>query len=480
MNDTITQNDRQKADNIGFGTQNVTKLILKFGIPCAVSLVVNALYNIVDQIFIGQSVGYLGNAATNVSFGLVILALSFALLIGDGAAAYYSLMIGAGHKDKASNGVGNSLTLLTVLSILFMIVGFIFTTPLLNLFGATPEVMPYAMDYTKIILLGFPAVIISTGINSLIRADGSPNFAMITMLLGAVMNLILDPILIFKFGMGVRGAAIATIIGQYASLILAVYYTTRFKNISFKTSSLKLNKFSSLKIMSLGLSSFFTEISFVVVIAVVNQLLVFYGSKSVYGSEIPLAALGIVMKVNQILMAILLGIALGSQPIAGYNYGAKKYSRVKETFGIAVKLSTVCAAVAFIVFMFFPQYIILIFGNESPLYMEFAIKCFRLHLPFCIVTGFYVTSTILFQAIGKPVKSTILSLARQIILVVPLSIGLAVIWGVDGVLLGGAAADFLSFILSAIMVAAQMKQLDKMQKEMDANTLNKDNILTEA
>ena len=464
--------NEQTATEASFGSQNVTKLILKFGVPCAISLVVNALYNIVDQIFIGQSVGYLGNAATNVSFGLVVLASAFAVFIGDGTAAYYSLMLGAGKKEKASLGVGNCFTLLGLFSILFVAIGFIFITPLLKLFGATPDVMSYALTYTRIVLIGFPAAILGTGMNSLIRADGSPNFAMATMLLGAIMNIILDPIFIFKFNMGVKGAAIATIIGQYASLILAAYYTTRFKNIKFKISNLKPDKFTSLKLCSLGASSFFTQISFVVVMAVINQLLVIYGAKSVYGSEIPLAALGIVMKVNQILTSILLGIALGAQPIAGYNYGARQYSRVKETFKISVMISTACAAVAFVIFMFFPTYIINIFGQESPLYTEFAVKCFRLHLPFCILNGFYITSTILFQAIGKPIKSTILSLARQILLVIPLSLILAIIYGVDGVLLGGAVADLLAFIVSFIFVYFELKELTKLQKEVDNTDKN--------
>lgn len=460
--------NEQTSKEVGFGSQNVTKLILKFGIPCAISLVVNALYNIVDQIFIGQSVGYLGNAATNVAFGLVVLSSAFAVFIGDGTAAYYSLMLGADKKEKAAVGVGNCFTLLGIFSLIFVVICYAFMTPLLNLFGATPEVMPYAVDYTRIVLIGFPAAILGTGINSLIRADGSPNFAMATMLLGAFMNIILDPIFIFVFGMGVKGAAIATIIGQYASLILAFYYVTRFKNIKFKASNLILNKFTSLKLCSLGASSFFTQISFVIMIAVINQLLVIYGTKSIYGSEIPLAALGIVMKVNQILTSILLGISLGAQPIAGFNYGAKQYGRVKDTFKTSVTISTICAAVAFVIFMFFPTYIINIFGQESPLYVEFAVKCFRLHLPCCIFNGFYITSTILFQAIGKPIKSTVLSLARQILLVIPLSILLAVFYGIDGVLLGGAVADFLAFIVSFIFVYFEIKELNRLQQQIEA------------
>lgn len=467
--------NEQTSSAVDFGSQNVTKLILKFGVPCAISLVVNALYNIVDQIFIGHSVGFVGNAATNVCFGLVILASSFAVLLGDGTAAYYSLMLGAKQPKKASMGVGNCFTLLTVFSLLFMIIGYLFMTPLLNLFGATPEVLPYAIPYTSIILLGLPASILGVGINSLIRADGSPNFAMATMLIGAILNIILDPIFIFQFNMGVTGAAIATIIGQYASLILGLYYCTRFKNINFKWSNLKIEKYTSIKLCSLGASSFFTQMSHVVVIAVINQMLVIYGSQSIYGSEIPLAALGIVMKVSQIMTSTLLGISLGSQPIAGYNYGAKQYGRVKETFKTAVTISTVFAAIGFIAFMFFPEYIIGIFGQESPLYTEFAVKCFRLHLPLCIFNGFYITSTILFQAIGKPGRSTILSLTRQIILMIPITIALAVIMGIDGVLLGGAFADFFAFVVSAAFVFFELKELTRLQNNIDVG--NNKNIL---
>ncbi|MBQ9624752.1 MAG: MATE family efflux transporter [Clostridia bacterium] len=448
-----------------FATSNITKLILKFGIPCATSMVVQALYNIVDQIFIGQSVGYLGNAATNVSFGIVVLAMAFAIFIGDGSAAYFSLMLGRGNKEKAEKAIGNCVTLLCLCTAIFMLIGFPFMKPLLKMFGATDEVMPYASVYTKIILMGLPASIFGAGLNSIIRADGSPNFAMVTMLSGAVANIILDPIFIFKFNMGVAGAAIATIIGQYISLVLGLYYITRCKNVKLKGSSFVPDKQASFRICTLGVSSFITQMSLVVVISVVNNCLVKYGANSIYGSEIPLAALGIVMKVNSILISLLLGISLGSQPIIGYNYGAQEYARVKEAFKVTATIATACAAVAFVAFMFFPQYIILIFGQESPLYMEFAVKCFRLHLPCCIFNGFYFTSTILFQAIGQPVKSTTLSLTRQIIFIVPLTLALAVIMGLDGVLLGGAVADFLAFIVAFSLVLKEMKELNRLNLE---------------
>ncbi len=302
-----------------FATEPIGRLIAKFAIPCVISLLVNSLYNIVDQIFIGWGVGYLGNGATNVVFPITIVALS--LMIGDGGAAYLSLKLGEGDLENARKGVGNAIVLVTAVSIILAAVFLVFINPILNLFGA----------------------------------DGSPKYAMFSMALGAIINTIFDPVFIFVFHMGVQGAAIATVMGQVASFIVSVAYLPRFKSLRFQASSFRLKGRTCGSILSFGVSSFITQFAITIVMALTNNLLASYGAQSVYGSEIPLTATGIVMKVNQILISILVGISVGTQPILGYNYGAKNYTRVKKALDIAFVLSEIFSIVAFLIFQFTPH-----------------------------------------------------------------------------------------------------------------------------
>lgn len=442
-----------------FETEPLGKLIAKFAIPCVISLLVNALYNIVDQIFIGRGVGYLANGATNVVFPITIIALAFALLIGDGGAAYLSLKLGERNMEQAKRGVGNSIVMVSTIGILLMLIDYISMTPLLYIFGATDKLLPYALDYGYIIVIGLPFTMISTALNSIIRADGSPKFAMLSMITGAVMNTVLDPIFIFVFGMGVKGAAIATIAGQIASFIISVIYVTRFKSVKICRNCFKLHAQTCVSVLSLGISSFITQLSIVVVMAVTNNLLGIYGANSIYGAEIPLTVMGIVMKVNQILISILVGIAAGTQPIIGFNYGAKNYARVKKAFLTATAAAEIITVIAFILFQFFPMGIISMFGSEDGLYNEFAIKCFRIFLLFCILNGFQTVSSIYLQAVGKPVKAAILSLSRQIVFLVPAAIILPMFIGVEGVLWSGPVADGLAFLLALIFIIYEMRQL---------------------
>ncbi len=447
-------------------TEKISRLLRRFAIPCIISLVVNALYNIVDQIFIGQSVGYLGTAATNVSFPMVTIAFAFALLIGDGGAAYYSIKLGGRYKDSAAKGVGNALVMLLVSGIVFMVVGLIFLEPLLYFFGATEAVFPYAKAYTSIILFGLPFMIISAGFNSIIRADSSPRYAMTSMIVGAVINTVLDPILIFGFDMGVEGAAIATIIGQFIACLISLWYLRRFQNIQFDRRLLKLDSDTCKTVLSFGLASFITQASITVIIIIMNNSLAYYGAASIYGAEIPLSALGIVMKVNMIMISIIIGISIGAQPIWGYNYGAKNYDRVKQTYKLAITVSLICASVAFIFFMFLPDYIIALFGKTDELYKEFARKCFRIFLMFCIANAFQIVTSIYFQATGNPKISTLLSLSRQIIFLLPPLIILPRIFGLEGTLYSGPIADILAFALALVLIIREMARLDKKQAEM--------------
>ena len=448
----------EQEENI-LGKEKISKLIKKFSIPCIISLLVNSLYNIVDQIFIGQGVGYLGNGATNVVFPLVMIGLAFSLMFGDGASAYLSLKLGEKKKDEAKIGIGNGVTLCVITSVIFCAVTLIFLPVFLKVFGCTDNLRDYAMVYGRIIAIGFPFSMIGTTLNSIIRADGSPKYSMTSMLAGAILNTILDPIFIFVFHKGVAGAAIATVISQILTFVLNVAYIKRFKSIKLDRDSIKLRPNVCKKVSALGISSFITQMSIVCVMTAENNLLGKAGAESKFGAEIPITVLGIVMKISQILNSIIIGIAAGSQPIFGYNYGAKKYDRVKQALKIVLGSSLVISTIAFILFQTIPDKLIAIFGSGDENYMEFACLAFRTYLFLCIFNGIQIPSGIFFQAIGKSTKSAILSLSRQIVILIPSMIILSHIFGLMGVLYAGPVADGIAFILAAILLIREVKHL---------------------
>ena len=450
----------EQEENI-LGTEKIGKLIRKFSIPCIISLLVNSLYNIVDQIFIGHGVGYLGNGATNVVFPLTMICLAFALMLGDGSASYLSLKLGEKKKDEASKGVGNGIIISVIIAILFCGITLIFLQQLLNIFGCTENLKEYAIGYGRIIAIGLPFMMIGTTLNSIIRADGSPKFAMTSMVLGAILNIILDPVFIFIFHMGVEGAAIATILSQFVTFILNVFYIRKFKSIDVNKQTFKL-KFSVVKrVAGLGISSFITQMSFVFVVAVENNLLGKYGAESKFGSEIPITVVGIVMKISQILNSIIIGIAAGSQPIFGYNYGARKFDRVKKTLKAVLGISVTISTVAFILFQTIPDKLIAIFGSGDSNSMEFACLTFRTYLLLCICNGIQIPSGIFFQSIGKSIKSAALSLSRQIVFLIPSMILLSSIFGLMGILYAGPLADGLAFAISSILLIIEVMHLSK-------------------
>lgn len=444
-----------------FATEPIGRLIVKFAVPSVIALLVNSLYNIVDQIFIGWGVGYLGNGATNIVFPITIIALALSMMIGNGGAAYLSLKMGEGEVETAKKGVGNAVTLVTIVSILLAVIFLIWIDPILTLFGATDVLRPFALEYGLIIGAGLPFMMISAAINSMIRADGSPKYAMLSMVIGAIINVILDPVFIFVFQMGVKGAAIATIIGQVASFVVSVLYMPHFKSVQLNKSSFAPCAKVSVNIVIFGLSSFITQFAITIVMALTNNLLAKYGAQSVYGAEIPLTATGIVMKVNQIMIAILLGIATGTQPIIGYNYGAKSYHRVKKALEISLIASEIVSVAAFLIFQFAPMSVVSLFGSEEGLYNEFAVKAFRIFLMLCPLTGFQTIAAVYLQAVGKPVKSAILSLARQIIFFVPTALILPIFLGVEGVLWTGPVADGLAFLLSLAFLLYERNHLKR-------------------
>jgi len=461
-----------EKENI-LGTEKIGKLIRKFSIPCIISLLVNSLYNIVDQIFIGQGVGFLGNGATNVVFPITMICLAFSLMLGDGSSAYLSLKLGAKKKEEAGKGVGNGIALAGIVSIVLCAVSLIFLPQLINVFGCTDALREYALGYGYIIALGIPFMMIGTTLNSIIRADGSPQYAMKSMLAGAILNIVLDPIFIFGLKMGVEGAAIATIMSQFLTLVMNVLYVRKFKSITLVKENFQLQANVARKVAGLGISSFITQISFVFVVAVENNLLAKYGATSKYGAEIPITVLGIVMKINQILNSIIVGVAVGAQPILGYNYGAEKYDRVKQTLKTVLGIGVTISTIAFILFQTIPDKLIAIFGVGDANYMEFACLAFRIHLMLCICNGIQIPAGIFFQAIGKSAKSALLSLSRQILFLIPAFIVLSYAFGIKGVLYAGPVADGLAFIVAGILLIREMKRLgsEKIRRETVAEEI---------
>ena len=457
-------------EKLNLGKEKISKLLLSFSIPCIISLVVNALYNIVDQIFIGWGVGYLGNGATNVVFPITVICLAFALMFGDGSSSYLSLKLGERKKEEAEKGVCNGILASVIISCILCAIVLAFLPQLLNIFGCTDALRDYALNYGFVIAIGIPFMMIGTTLNSIIRADGSPKFAMISMLVGAIINIILDPIAIFVFKLGVTGAAIATVISQFITFLMNVLYIRRFKSIKVSKESFKF-EFSKIKAVAmLGISSVITQLAIVVVIAVQNTIFKKYGESSKFGSEIPITVLGIVMKINQILSSIIIGIAAGSQPIVGFNYGAKKYDRVKETLKIVLISSFCVSVIAFVLFQTIPEKLISIFGSGDDLYNEFACLSFRIFLMLTLFNGIQISSGIFFQAIGKPAKSAFLTLSRQILFFTSSAIILSKMFGIMGVLYAGPTSDGLAFLVSATLLILERKSLTKKSKEIINDT----------
>lgn len=452
----------QKAKN-PLGTDNIPKLLVGYAIPCIISMLVAALYNIVDQIFIGQGVGVLGNAATNIAFPLSTTCTAIALLLGIGGASNFSLALGNGKEENAAKSAGNSITLMVILGILLFLIVTIFLTPLLKFFGATAEVLPYAQTYTRITSIGFPFLIVNSALSKLILADGSPKYSMVSMLTGAVINTILDPIFIFGFQMGMAGAALATIIGQIVSCCISVKYAFHFQHIKLHREHFKLSGRYCRHIIALGSSSCFNQIAMTIVQIVMNNTLAYYGARSVYGGEIPLACAGIIIKVNMIFMALVIGISQGTQPIVGYNYGAGKYDRVREVFKLAVTCATVISVIGFLCFQFLPRQIISIFGDGSETYFLFAERYFKIFLFLTFINGIQPVTSNFFNSIGKSFLGIFMSLTRQILFLLPLIVIFPLFMGIDGVMYAGPAADAAAAVICIFFMIRELRELTRKQ-----------------
>lgn len=441
------------------GTEKEGKLLLKFAVPSVISLVINSLYNMVDQIFIGQGVGYLGNGATNIIAPIMIISIAVSTLFGDGLAAFFSLHLGMGEGKRAAKGVGNAIVVSRAASLVLTVLTFVFLEPLCLVFGATENLLPYALGYGGIIVLGFPFAILGTVINSAIRTDGSPRYAMFAMMVGAVLNTILDPLFIFVFHWGVEGAALATILSQLIGMLFNVAYLFRFRSIRLERASFALEGKVIRKIMGLGFASCINNLTSTIVSFVSNNLLTKYGALSPYGPDIPLTTFGLCMKVSMLALSIGIGVASGSRPIIGFNYGARQYARVKRTFRLSAIAATVITSASWVIFQLFPLQLIRIFGTESAQYEEFAVDCFHIYLLLVMLAGVQLCASVFFQAIGQPVKATVVSLSKQLLFYVPAMLLLSRFLGLTGILWAGPVADALAFLLSGILCLRELKRL---------------------
>lgn len=450
-----------KETNNPLGVQPVNRLLSLFAIPSIISMLVGSLYNIVDQFFIGQRVGELGNAATNIAFPLSTSCLALALLIGIGGSSAFNLAMGSGHEKRAVNIMGNAVVLLAGSGLVLSIITLLFLKPLLLFFGSPKSVLPYAMEYTKITAFGFPFLLLSTGGGHLIRADGRPRITMLCNLVGAVLNTILDALFVFGLNLGMSGAALATIIGQIVSGALAIGYLMHGKTVTIRRENLRIKWENVTRIASLGMAPCSNQVAMMVVQIIMNQSLKHYGSHSIYGENIPIACAGIITKVNMIFMSFVIGLSQGLQPIASFNYGAGKKGRVKEAYIKAISIGAVLAVIAFFMFQFFPRQIISIFGDGSELYYQFAIRYFHVFLFFTFVNFMQPITSNFFTAIGKPKVGSFLALTRQILFLLPLILLFPLFLGIDGIMYAGPVADCLAAVVCFIMVYRELRNFNQ-------------------
>lgn len=457
-------NMNEKIEN-PLGTEPVGKLLRKFAVPSIISMLVMSLYNIVDQIFIGQCVGELGNAATNVAFPFTTLCIATTLAFGIGGASGFNLNLGAGENEKAPYFIGGSVSMMFIIGVVLSVVGLTALKPLLLFFGSTDTVLPYAMEYTKYLALGFPFAIISAGGSHLVRADGSPKFSMACNLAGAIVNVILDYLFVMVFNWKMAGAAIATVIGQILASIMVIWYLVHFKTIKLHRKHFAPQLKIVGRTVHLGMAQCLNQLAIMFVQIVMNKSLTYYGALSPYGADIPLACTGIIMKVNQVYFSICIGVAQGIQPIASFNRGAGKNDRVKKTYKLAVSCNTIISTIAFIIFQLFPRQIISIFGSGSPEYFRFSINFFRIFLFMTFLDGIQPITSTFCTVIGEPNKGTFLSLTRQVICFIPLMIVLPYIFhnfgylGIDGMMYVAPISDFLAAVLSLIVIKKVFKKL---------------------
>ena len=458
-------------DVLTLGEGRINRLMLKFSIPCILSLLVSSLYNIVDQIFIGNSeLSTLGNAATGVVFPVFIIAQAFAWCLGDGCAAYLNICQGRNDSKNAHKAIGTSIIIAFLSGVLMMVIIYSFKVPILTLFGASENSMAYSIEYLNIILAMIPIFILCNMMNSVIRADGSPAWAMLSMLVGAIINIILDPVFIFAFDWGMTGAALATIIGQAATFVMTLIYFTHTKTFKLTKKSFIPNMSGAMEIISLGFSTFITQLAIVIVAILSNVQLSKYGAMTKYGADIPIAIIGIQSKVFTVVINLVVGIVLGCQPIISYNMGAKKYDRVRELYKKIILCALIIGISFTVLFQLAPEFVIRLFGNPSNIenpddYWEFGIMTMKIFMSLICISCIIKVNSIFFQAVGKPISAVIASMVRDILCFVPFIIVLPLMSnGVEPILWSAPLSDCIAMIVTAILSISFMRSLRKTEE----------------
>lgn len=452
------------------GTEKINKLIFKFATPTILSMLTVSLYSMVAQIFIGHAVGYMGNAAVNVSFPILSTVMGLGMWVGDGTATYIATNLGAGRKDEADKAVAQSVILLGLISTLVVAIVYFFMEPILYISGSTELMLPYAVEYTKYFMLGLPFIVIACGLNPSIRADGNPRYAMLSMMAGCVLNLILEPIFIFGLDMGLKGSAIGTVLSQMFSALLVLAYFRKSKTFTFKKVNVRLHPGLPVKVLKLGFSSLMLNFCQVVNVLIINYLLVFYGSLSNLGAEAVFAAMGAAQKVAFLATNVTTGIGIGSQPIIAFNRGARNFARVRQCYFSAVKIAMLSSTVFWVLTRLYPVEIMQIFGDSDPGFMTFGIAVLEIWMLTIILSGFQDVSTSFFQSIGRPFLATAIPLARRILLILPMSYIFPKYWGVISILWACPIADFLVSLIILFL-------LRKSFREMSEDGLAKDDLL---
>lgn len=467
----------QKKSNAFLESEKLSRLMLKYALPCILSLLVAALYNIVDQIFIANAtyLGSYGNAANTVVFPLTVVALAVAVMIGDGCCAFVSLSLGAKKNDRAGRSIGNAVLLVLIGSVILTAVYLIFQEPLLTLFGGrvNEETFRHSKEYFLYIAMGIPFYMFGQAMNPIIRSDGSPRFAMISILAGAVVNLILDPVFIFLFRWGMMGAAVATVLGQILTAVLAVWYLFHMKAVRLSRDSFRPDRKVISRFLSLGICSLLSQISLVAAMAAINNMIRKYGALDpVFGqpqyAQIPMAVVGIVMKFFQIVISVSIGMAAGCIPIVGYNMGTGRKDRARSLFSYLLAAEAAVGAVATLIVECFPRQLIALFGagNESIYYTEFAVRCFRVYLCMLVLACVNKATFIYLQSLGKALTSTLLSVVREIVFGVGLALLFPIFMGLDGVLFSMPAADILAFLISICVIIYTYRTLGRPEENL--------------
>ena len=454
------ENITQKEHN-PLGYAPIGKLLMQFALPSVVAMVINAIYNIVDQIFIGQGVGYLGNAATTIAFPIVTIILAVSTLLGAGGSAFAAIKLGERNEGQAEDTLGCASVTGLLAGILIAVLGLVFLNPLIKLFGASENTIEYARQYTSIILIAAPFNVLGVILSNFARTDGNPLLSMYSMLIGALLNVALDPLFIFIFRLGVAGAAYATAISQMVSAAVLIYYFFFKSAMRLHRRNLRISGSIFKSIAVLGISSCALQLASTALNIILNNVLVYYGDRDPVGGDIALSAMGIVLKISMIVISVCVGIGIGSQPILGFNRGAKQIDRVRKTYICALVIATSVTIIGWALCETIPDTILLLFGKENPVFTEFAVRSMRIYLGGIFAAGMQIATTSYYQATGQPLKANIMSLLRQILLLIPLLLILPKFMGLNGVLYAGLFADLATGCIVAFFVVSELRKLKK-------------------